>query len=140
MIEQNKSFEFRMFQCASEAFLSEMVPVDFEDWEDDERDAFLIEHYVAGNGYEEPRAGDIYEQIEAQALCQMDYINLYYRETTDWLTIRWHVDDVLEVRPDLTKEQAKAVLQNLDSGHDACVGINWGVIQDTAWCLYPESK
>jgi hypothetical protein len=54
------------------------------------------------------------------------------------LEIRWQVDDVLEERPDLTKEQAEAVLRYLDRHHDCTIGINWDVIRDVAEQLFPE--
>lgn len=58
----------------------------------------------------------------------------------EWINIEWHVDDVLEQRPDLTKEQAKEVLQALKRYHDADVGINWEVIHYTADEIYPEEE
>ena len=57
----------------------------------------------------------------------------------DFIEIRWHVDDVLEACPDLTKEQAREVLHEVGRSHDACYGISWDVIQDTAWIMYPET-
>jgi len=56
----------------------------------------------------------------------------------DEITVKWHVDDVLSVRPDLTKEQAREVLYEIDHNHDACVGINWDVIDITASKMFPE--
>ena len=56
----------------------------------------------------------------------------------DWITIEWHVDDVLEQRPDLTTEQAREVLHALRRYHDADLGINWEVIYWTADEIYPK--
>lgn len=55
----------------------------------------------------------------------------------DSISITWHVDDVLQQRPDLTREQARQVLRELDRDHDATVGINWDVIDCTAETLFP---
>ena len=55
----------------------------------------------------------------------------------DWITIRWHYEDVLEVRPDLTDCQAKEVLQHAKRGHDACMGINWEVLSCVADIHFP---
>ena len=41
----------------------------------------------------------------------------------------WRIDDVLQERPDLTKEQALSVLEACERHHDATIGINWEVIQ-----------
>jgi hypothetical protein len=40
----------------------------------------------------------------------------------------WSIEDVQEVRPDLTEEQAWEVLQQVERGHDATIGINWDVL------------
>ena len=56
----------------------------------------------------------------------------------DWITIKWHVDDVLDMREDLTKDQAREVLHALKRYHDAELGINWDVIYWTADGIYPK--
>ncbi len=55
----------------------------------------------------------------------------------NWLSIRWHIDDVLSVRPDLTNDQARQVLASLKHGHDANIGINWEVIEIVADIEFP---
>jgi len=45
------------------------------------------------------------------------------------ISITWSIDDVLSVRPSLSKEQASSVLMHLKKHHDATVGINWDVIE-----------
>ena len=46
----------------------------------------------------------------------------------DEISIVWSVDDVKEQCNWLTDEQARDVLHNLKHKHDACIGINWDVI------------
>ena len=58
----------------------------------------------------------------------------------DEITIKWHVDDVLSVRPDLTKDQAREVLYELDHSHDASLGINWEVIEIVAENMFEPPK
>ena len=55
-----------------------------------------------------------------------------------FIDIRWTIEDVQSVRPDLTNEQAGDVLCYLKRKHDASIGINWDVIK--IWCdeLYPK--
>lgn len=60
--------------------------------------------------------------------------------TADEITITWHTDDVLSVRPDLTKDQALDVLLECKSRHDASVGINWEVIDITAEGMFERPK
>lgn len=54
------------------------------------------------------------------------------------IAIKWHIDDVLNIRPDLTNYQASMVLINLKQNHDASVGINWETIETVADLLFPQ--
>jgi hypothetical protein len=54
------------------------------------------------------------------------------------ISIKWRIDDVLSVRPNLTKSQASEVLQHLHRKHDANIGINWDVIEIVSDMLFPE--
>lgn len=54
------------------------------------------------------------------------------------ISIKWHIDDVLSVKPHLTKQQASQVLERLKRGHDASIGINWEVIDIVSDILFPE--
>ena len=54
------------------------------------------------------------------------------------ISIVWSVDDVKEQCSWLTDEQAKDVLHNLKHKHDACIGINWDVIDVKANILFGE--
>lgn len=56
------------------------------------------------------------------------------------IAIVWHIDDVLEVRPDLSREQALEVLKQAKESHDASVGINWDVLTDCAESLFAERE
>jgi hypothetical protein len=58
---------------------------------------------------------------------------------TTQISIKWKIDDVLSVRPDLTKSQASMVLNYLKRKHDAEVGINWEVIGIVCDFLFPEN-
>ena len=53
-------------------------------------------------------------------------------------TITWHIDDVLSIRPDLTKEQASDVLYKACAKHDASIGVNWDVLDTIASWHYPK--
>jgi hypothetical protein len=56
------------------------------------------------------------------------------------ITIRWYIADVKQVRPDLTDDQAQAVLQRIHLTHDANEGVNWDVIEYTAQDMYPRLR
>lgn len=50
----------------------------------------------------------------------------------DKIAISWSIEDVIsraeEYEVDLTKEQARELLEQLLDNHDACIGINWDVM------------
>lgn len=54
------------------------------------------------------------------------------------VSIKWATEDVWEVRPDLTEQQADKVLDALVDKHDATIGVNWDVIEIIANNMFPE--
>ena len=62
----------------------------------------------------------------------------YLDTAHDYISRRWHVDDVRCRRPDLSLEQCREVLNSLDRYHDAETGINWYTIDYCANKYYPE--
>lgn len=60
------------------------------------------------------------------------------KRPSNTIEISWHIDDVLEVRPDLTNAQAREVLAQAKDRHDASIGINWDVLAIHADDLFPE--
>jgi hypothetical protein len=51
----------------------------------------------------------------------------------------WSVDDVRQVRPDLTEDQAWEVLQRVDRSHDCEYGINWHTLRMAAADMFPKN-
>ena len=51
----------------------------------------------------------------------------------------WCIQDVQQVRPDLTDDQAWEVLQEVERKHDAEWGINWTTLEQFAEELFPET-
>jgi hypothetical protein len=56
----------------------------------------------------------------------------------DTIEISWHIEDVKEVRPDLTDAQAREVLEQAKRRHAADIGINWDVLAIHADDLFPR--
>ncbi len=56
----------------------------------------------------------------------------------DRIAILWSVEDVLSVRPDLSKKKARAVLKAVERGHDCEYGVTWDTIKDTADAMFPR--
>jgi hypothetical protein len=55
------------------------------------------------------------------------------------VAVIWSVEDVQEVRPDLTDDQAWEVLQRCHDKHDCELGLTWTTIEIVADGLFPES-
>ncbi len=53
-------------------------------------------------------------------------------------SVVWCIDDVRELRPDLTREQAASVLDTIITKHDASCGIGWDTLEHFAEMLYGE--
>ena len=67
--------------------------------------------------------------------------HMQQNETGQWyLADDWHVEDVLNVRPDLTEDQCIGVLQFLEDNFDANNGINWDVIEYAADYCFPDRE
>jgi hypothetical protein len=56
----------------------------------------------------------------------------------DVIAIKWHTEDVMSRRIDLTEDECRDVLQRLKDSHDATVGISWETIDVVAECHYPD--
>ena len=56
------------------------------------------------------------------------------------IAIVWSVENVKDVRPHLTDEQAWEVLQRCNRLHDCAVGLTWDLIEDMADCHFPNPE
>lgn len=56
------------------------------------------------------------------------------------IALIWSVEDVLDLRSDLTTDQAWQVLQVCKRSHDCNHGITWETLQFTADEEYPEPE
>lgn len=76
----------------------------------------------------------IYRDLKALSLA------LRREPDEDSISLTWHVDDVLSVRPDLNLEQARKVLQAALDRHDASYGVNWDTLEIVADDLYARGE
>lgn len=63
--------------------------------------------------------------------------------TRKQIAIIFSIDDVHDVRPDLTDDQAWHLLQEVERHHDAEFGVNWELLEHVALRLFgaaPESS
>ena len=51
------------------------------------------------------------------------------KDLTLEIAVKWCIEDVLSLDPDLTLEQASDVLEAVKRRHDAEIGVNWDVLQ-----------
>jgi hypothetical protein len=56
------------------------------------------------------------------------------------IAIIWAVEDVQEIRPDLSDTEAFAVLTAVERDHDCNHGICWDTLSSAAGELYPEPE
>ena len=55
------------------------------------------------------------------------------------IALIWSIEDVQEVRPDLTDEQAWEALQQVKSDHDATCGVTWETLEWAARDLFGDA-
>jgi len=55
------------------------------------------------------------------------------------IALVWSIEDVQQVRPDLTDEQAWDVLQDVRRHHDAELGVNWLTLECVAENLFGDA-
>lgn len=65
---------------------------------------------------------------------------LHNKKQNNEIAIIWRVEDVQAVRPDLTDEQAMAVLLNVKKNHDANDGVTWETLEAAADFLFSKKK
>lgn len=99
--------------------------------------------------WDEPDTGEA-AQAEAKAQLIVQALNMpgcwidQYHVTRSTLRTHqqiaaiWSVEDVLEIRSDLTENQAWEVLQQVDGYHDADHGVTWDTLRWTARELFPS--
>ena len=80
---------------------------------------------------------DLFKQA-VRAVNELDQYRLV--DNRDTIALLWCIDDVLEIRPDLTEEQAGEVLTRVDDIHDASIGLSWDTLQAVADDMYPKGS
>lgn len=60
-------------------------------------------------------------------------------DSEGFISIKWGIDDVLDVRPDLSEVQARDVLVHVKHTHDATLGVTWDTLREIACNLYGEA-
>lgn len=66
-------------------------------------------------------------------------IERHLAQANDSIVISWGSEDVQEVRPDLTTDQAHEVLQRVLRCHDCNFGVTWDTLAIVANELFPET-
>lgn len=76
----------------------------------------------------------------ANASSPVNMPKITHDDITEEIAIIWHIDDIQNIRPDLSKQQASDVLIHLKENHDASEGINWDTIETVADILFPSER
>jgi len=63
---------------------------------------------------------DIYKNLTGEKIMGKEKINIV-----------WHWQDIYEKgKGKITKEEAMEILEQIDNTHDACLGVNWDIIEN----------
>jgi hypothetical protein len=84
-------------------------------------DSYAIQEVTYG------KAGERWEDISIETV--IEHIQMLEGGNDTFAKI-WHVDDVLSINSNLSREQARLVLTMAMDNHDANIGINWEVLTE----------
>jgi hypothetical protein len=118
---------------ALEQVLAYAIPDEADDYEStppEKRDGHVYEALVTVRTW---LRTDVSAELDTVALCDL-------LEAHGYLASIWQVEDVQLVRPDLTDEQCREVLQQRGRQHDAEIGISWTVLSTVADDLFPSRR
>jgi hypothetical protein len=73
------------------------------------------------------KAGERWEDISIETV--IEHVQMLEGGNDTFAKI-WHVDDVLSINSDLSRERARLVLTMAMDNHDASIGINWEVLTE----------
>lgn len=78
--------------------------------------------------------------VTAQAVLDGSELDLYeLLASRKQIALVWSIEDVQGLRPDLSDEQAWAVLQDVRRHHDAELGVNWLTLETVAEILFGDA-
>jgi hypothetical protein len=86
-----------------------------------ENDSYIIQEVTQGKG------GERWEDISIETV--IEHIQRL-EGGNDTFSKIWHVDDVLSINSDLSRNHARLVLRTAMDNHDANIGINWEVLKE----------
>jgi hypothetical protein len=86
-----------------------------------EDDSYTIQEVTQG------KAGERWEDISIETV--IEHIQMLEGGNDTFAKI-WHVDDVLSINSDLSRDRARLVLTMAMDNHDANIGINWEVLKE----------
>ena len=84
-------------------------------------DSYTIQEVTQG------KAGERWEDISIETV--IEYVQLL-EGGNDTFSKIWHVDDVLSINSELSRDRARLVLTMAMDNHDANIGINWEVLTE----------
>ena len=80
------------------------------------------------------------QHLWANTLRELDYTYKKVRNLKRQVSFAWDIDDVNNVRPDLTPDQAMSVLERINKLYDPNVGVNYDTIRMTAIDLFGTAR
>ena len=80
------------------------------------------------------------QHLWANTLRELDYTYKKVRNLKRQVSFDWDIDDVNNVRPDLTPDQAMSVLERVNKLYDPNIGVNYDTIRMTAIDLFGTAR
>ena len=80
------------------------------------------------------------QHLWANTLRELDYTYKKVRNLKRSISFDWDIDDVNNVRPDLSPDQAMSVLERINKLYDPNVGVNYDTIRMTAIDLFGTAR
>lgn len=74
------------------------------------------------------------------SMAQLQFKTTSIEGVPDYISIIWSIEDVKDMRSDLSDEQASKVLQHIKQGHDCNYGITWETLEAATNALYPAKE
>ena len=103
----------------------------------------LYESWKRYGGEELKQESDASDRIIEQARAALaeairEHGSVTPAASPDSISIGWSIEDVQELRPDLTDDQCRDVLRRVEDRHHADIGVNWDIIEEAAEELFPS--
>jgi hypothetical protein len=116
-----KHYDYAVIRAEGKNKLVQLKNLKLVQIESSEDRSYIIQEVTQG------KAGERWEDISVETV--IEHIQMLEGGNDTFAKI-WHVDDVLSINSDLSRDRARLVLTMAMDNHDANIGINWDVLKE----------